>query len=376
MVDVSLRGLTRAVLAGVVLPALCIGCGAFGSLREHQEQLAAARDEIQANRLEIAATHLERAIAANPQDARGHLLLADVRRRLNDKDAFDRCVRRALLVDPRSPDAVLANAGLLAESGDLNAALGLLDDAVARHPNRPELHWGRSILLLRGDDAHALLESCLQLVEYADAHKEGDLRIGGLLLVAIARQRIDPIDPEALDDFCDAARVEPDIAIGASEELAGAGADEDLTALARRCASQEAPVPEAALVAAYVFLRGGDANRAIALVDLVLSRLRAEGAMASSRIALDLDVLAARAHLELEQGGAAAARLGAQARARPDLAGLWRMYADAAFASRSAEVLEQLRTDVANAADRTEDKALLELFAQIARGVEQALRPR
>lgn len=376
MIGTSLRGRLRACSAVLLLVQCCIGCGAFGSLREQQEQMAAARQEIQANRLEVAVGHLERAIAANPGEARGHLLLADVQRRLKRTDEFDRSVRRALLVDPRSPDAVLANAGLRAESGDLAGALSLLDDAAARHPDRPEIHWGRGLLLLRGGDPHAALESALQLVEYADATREGDLRIGGLLLVAIARQRIDPIDEQALTDFCTAATTEPDVAIGASEELAGAGGDADLIELARRCAQQDAPAPDAALVAAYVFLRGGDAERAIALADIVLARLRSEGAMATSRVALDLDVLAARAHLELGQGGAAAARLGAQARARPDLAGLWRMYADAAFSSRSAEVLGQLKIDVADAAEHTEDPALLELFAQIARGVEQALRPR
>ncbi|MBK6940109.1 MAG: tetratricopeptide repeat protein [Planctomycetes bacterium] len=376
MIETSLRERVRVGAAVLLVGIGCAGCGAFGSLREHQEQLAAARAEIQANRLDVAVTHLERAIAANPGDARGHLLLADVQRRLKHDDEFDRNVRRALLVDPGSPDAVLANAGLLAESGDLPRALALLDGAADRHPNRPEIHWGRGLLLLRGGDPHSLLEAALQLVEYADATREGDLRIGGLLLVAIARQRIDPIDPQALTDFCDAAKIEPDVAMGAGEELAGAGADKDLLTLADRCASSSEPDANAALVSAYVTLRGGNADRAIAIADGVLSRLKTQGAMATSRIALDLDVLAARAHLELGQGGAAAARLAAQARARPDLDGLWRMYADAAFASRSADVMNQLKADLADAADQTKDPALLELFAQIARAVEQALHPR
>lgn len=376
MIDSSLRERVRVGAAVLLVGWVCVGCGAFGSMREHQEQLAAARLEIQANRLDVAVTHLERAIAANPGDARGHLLLADLHRRLKHDDEFARNVRRALLVDPRSPDAALANAGLLAESGDLPRALALLDEAAGRNPNRPEIHWGRGLLLLRGGDSHTLLESALQLVEYADATREGDLRIGGLLLVAIARQRIDPIDPQALTDFCDAAKIDPDVAMGAGEELAGAGADKDLLTLADRCANATEPDAAAALVAAYVTLRGGNAERTIAIADGALARLKTQGAMASSRRALDLDVLAARAHLELGQGGAAAARLGAQARARPDLDGLWRMYADAAFASRSLDVLDQLKTDVADAAEQTEDPALLELFAQIARGVEQAQRPR
>ncbi len=371
-------GQTR-IRAGLVLALFAsggVGCGAFGSMREQQEQLAAAREEIKANRLEVAAVHLERAIAANPGDARGHLLLADVRRRLNDQVAFDRNVQRALLVDPRSPDAVLANAGRLADQGETARAVALIDESLARHPNVPELRWGRCLLLLRGADAHALLESSLQLVEYADAQKLGEFRVAGLLLEAIARQRMDPLDARALAAFCEAAQVETDVALGACEELAGGGGDRDLVTIARRCSDEAAPTPESVLVAAYIVMRGGDAEHALRTADAALARLRDQGAFATSRVALDLDVFAARAQLELGQGRAAAARLAAQARARPDLGGLWRMYADAAFASGSAEAMEQLRIDVAAAAEESKDQNLLELFAQIARAIEKALHPK
>ena len=92
----------------------------------------------------------------------------------SDPRGAERAYRRALALDPGHADASLNLGALLCEQHRCNEAVDLYDEAVARHPDEPLLHFNRAIALEdQGKRAEALASyhASLRLApDLADAH--------------------------------------------------------------------------------------------------------------------------------------------------------------------------------------------------------------
>jgi predicted O-linked N-acetylglucosamine transferase (SPINDLY family) len=109
-------------------------------------------------RLEEAATHLARAVAARPEHATAHNNYANVLRDLGRAREAVAEYDRALTLDPRYAEAYSNRGGALEALGESAAALASYDRAIALRPDYASAHYNRGVAL------HALtrLEEALQ----------------------------------------------------------------------------------------------------------------------------------------------------------------------------------------------------------------------
>ena len=95
------------------------------------------------------------ALSANPLDAEAHLNLGNAHADLDDVEAAEHHVRRAIALQPDLAEAHASLGHLLAGLGQVTEAVACQDAAIALRPDFAAAHWNQGVALLLGGDMAA-----------------------------------------------------------------------------------------------------------------------------------------------------------------------------------------------------------------------------
>lgn len=107
------------------------------------EGVAAIRD----GNYELARSHFEKVVAAEPRNAEAHFYLGVARQNLDASEAAAESYRRAVSINPKLAEAWVNLSALQLDAGDAAGALRVVDEALAHHPDHGQLAYNRALAL-------------------------------------------------------------------------------------------------------------------------------------------------------------------------------------------------------------------------------------
>lgn len=159
-IDLSVWRLAGVAVIGVLWPSLgnCApyvrapqpGFAASAATSEHQEQLGIGFRALQRGDLDAAEAAFGAISRKDARNARAELGLAEVEIKRGRELLAERHLKRALALEPRSPDVLVAYARFHSHGGRYEKALGLLREAVEADPGAYSAHRDLGDLQLNG----------------------------------------------------------------------------------------------------------------------------------------------------------------------------------------------------------------------------------
>ncbi|MBI4882027.1 MAG: tetratricopeptide repeat protein [Planctomycetes bacterium] len=259
-----------AFLATAILGAalLSLGCGAFGYRAAAGEHHRDALRLLGQERIAPALAQADQAVACSPADPLVLLTRADVLRQAGRPDEARRDLERARRLQPDLPVVVLVNAMERASRGNVEEALALLEEALARGVASEDIRWLTGLLRLRLGRHEAAEAAFLTLIERAEV-AQSSFGVAARLGLALARS---PAAPDAAaEDFAAAARGDLQICLAAMQELGQDGFEQDLRALAARAAALQPDDLAVGLAHAGLLQMSGCCDEAVAEAERLLA---------------------------------------------------------------------------------------------------------
>jgi tetratricopeptide (TPR) repeat protein len=130
---------------------------------------------LEVGKLDLALADLNRSLAVQPNSSRAYELRAGVHRALKEYDQALTDLQAATRLDPNNGAYVLAQAAIAEERGDIQTAIGLYSQALARNPSSMEIRLKRAAAFSKGKWFEESLKDCTGAIELQPSNAAGYL---------------------------------------------------------------------------------------------------------------------------------------------------------------------------------------------------------
>jgi tetratricopeptide (TPR) repeat protein len=128
---------------------------------------------LELGKLDLALADLNRSLAVQPNSSHAHELRARVLRALKAYDQALTDLQAAAKMDPNNGAYVLAQAAIAEERGDVQAAIGLYSQALAKYPSSMEIRLKRASAFAKGKLLDESLKDCTGAIELEPSNAAG-----------------------------------------------------------------------------------------------------------------------------------------------------------------------------------------------------------